>query len=149
MLGNTARFSFNDVGFSNGIEECRFSMVNMTHNHHDRRSLDDIWLGGFFAFLSHNKKRPPASWSREYTRKLLIYKGQCPLLFLFQNCGMMREMFWRKQVTKTERVYLDWAAATPLLPAAKAAMGPWLSSEWGNPSAIHTEGQQARHAVEE
>ena len=49
---------------------------------------------------------------------------------------------------ENERVYLDWAAATPLLPAAKAAMEPYLTGVFGNPSAIHVEGQQARQAVE-
>lgn len=47
-----------------------------------------------------------------------------------------------------ERVYLDWAAATPLLPEAKAALLPWLESDWGNPSAIHEEGKRAHEAVE-
>lgn len=49
---------------------------------------------------------------------------------------------------KRERVYMDWAAATPLLPAAKAAMEPFLAEWYGNPSAIHQEGVQARAAVE-
>jgi cysteine desulfurase len=53
--------------------------------------------------------------------------------------------FWEK---KEERVYFDWAAATPLLPEAKAAMQPFLESDFGNPSAIHTEGQTARRAIE-
>ncbi|MAZ30352.1 hypothetical protein CL655_03670 [bacterium] len=47
-----------------------------------------------------------------------------------------------------ERIYLDWAAATPLLPLAKAAMEPYLTELFGNPSAIHQEGQRARDAVE-
>jgi len=46
------------------------------------------------------------------------------------------------------RVYLDWAAATPLLPAAYEAMVPYLSGNFGNPSAIHGEGQITRTAVE-
>ncbi len=45
-------------------------------------------------------------------------------------------------------MYLDWAAATPLLPEAKAAMLPFLSGDFGNPSAIHKEGSVARQAVE-
>jgi len=49
---------------------------------------------------------------------------------------------------KNKRVYLDWAAATPLLPEAKAAMLPFLETEWGNPSSIHKEGMLARQAVE-
>jgi cysteine desulfurase len=47
-----------------------------------------------------------------------------------------------------KRVYLDWAAATPLLPVAKAAMEPWLGVQWGNASAIHHEGKVAREAIE-
>jgi len=47
------------------------------------------------------------------------------------------------------RVYLDWAAATPLLPAAYEAMIPYLTGNFGNPSAIHVEGQITRLAVEE
>lgn len=50
---------------------------------------------------------------------------------------------------KPDRVYLDWAAATPLLPAAKEAMEPYLTECFGNPSAIHAEGQVTRNAVEE
>ncbi len=57
-------------------------------------------------------------------------------------------MFWKKK-TQPTRVYLDWAAATPLLPAAKAAMEPYLGEYFGNPSAIHAEGQATRKAVEE
>lgn len=48
----------------------------------------------------------------------------------------------------SERVYLDWAAATPLLPQAYEAMVPYLTGNFGNPSAIHAEGQAARSAVE-
>lgn len=47
-----------------------------------------------------------------------------------------------------DRVYLDWAAATPLLPAAYDAMVPYLTGDFGNASAIHKEGQIARNAVE-
>lgn len=49
---------------------------------------------------------------------------------------------------KPERVYLDWAAATPLLPAAYEALVPFLQGDFGNPSAIHCEGVVARQAVE-
>lgn len=48
-----------------------------------------------------------------------------------------------------KRVYFDWAAATPLLPEAKAAMEPFLVDNFGNPSAIHQEGAVARRAVDE
>jgi cysteine desulfurase len=50
---------------------------------------------------------------------------------------------------KPERVYLDWAAASPLSEMALQAMVPYLSGQFGNPSAIHAEGQMTRQAVEE
>lgn len=49
---------------------------------------------------------------------------------------------------KNKRVYLDFAAATPLLPLAKAAMEPFLMGDFGNPSAVHQEGVVARRSVE-
>ncbi len=49
---------------------------------------------------------------------------------------------------ENERVYLDWAAATPLSKNALEAMMLFLESNFGNPSAIHSEGVVARNAVE-
>ena len=50
---------------------------------------------------------------------------------------------------KKKRVYLDYAAATPLAKSAFLAMEPHLREVYGNPSAIHQEGVAARLAVEE
>lgn len=47
-----------------------------------------------------------------------------------------------------KRVYLDWAAATPLSEEAFRAMEPYLKENFGNPSAIHEEGLKSRRAVE-
>lgn len=49
---------------------------------------------------------------------------------------------------KKKRIYLDYAAATPLLLAARKAMKPYLGDVFGNASAIHQEGLEARRAVE-
>src|SRR5580658_4649968 len=46
------------------------------------------------------------------------------------------------------RIYLDHNATTPVDPAALQAMLPYFSADFGNPSSIHTFGQQARAAVE-
>ncbi len=46
------------------------------------------------------------------------------------------------------RVYLDYAAATPLSKRAFVAMKPFLTEEFANASAIHKEGVRARQAVE-
>lgn len=47
------------------------------------------------------------------------------------------------------RIYLDYAATTPLLPEAKKSMEPWLSGGYGNPSSLHQEGRQARAAIDQ
>jgi cysteine desulfurase len=47
------------------------------------------------------------------------------------------------------RVYLDYAATTPVHPEVILAMTPYLSEVWGNPSSIHACGLEARSAVEE
>lgn len=48
-----------------------------------------------------------------------------------------------------ERVYLDHAATTPPDPRVLDAMWPVLSRDWGNPSSIYLEGQQARRWLDE
>lgn len=47
-----------------------------------------------------------------------------------------------------ERIYLDYAATTPLDERVFAAMQPYFSEKFGNPSSIHTWGQEADDAVE-
>jgi len=46
------------------------------------------------------------------------------------------------------KVYLDYAATTPVDPAVAAAMLPYFDQAFGNPSSIHYFGQQAEAAVE-
>ncbi|MFN3389945.1 MAG: cysteine desulfurase family protein [Allosphingosinicella sp.] len=46
------------------------------------------------------------------------------------------------------RIYLDHAATTPMLPAAKAAMLEAME-RWANPSSPHAEGRAARAALED
>jgi cysteine desulfurase len=46
------------------------------------------------------------------------------------------------------RIYLDFNATAPLLPAARAAMVAALDEHGGNPSSVHREGRRARHVVE-
>jgi cysteine desulfurase len=47
------------------------------------------------------------------------------------------------------RIYLDYAATTPVHPDVLAAMLPYFTNTFGNPSAIHSYGQEARGAMEE
>ena len=46
------------------------------------------------------------------------------------------------------RIYFDHSATTPLDPRVLAAMAPFLSVAFGNPSSLHHEGRVAREAVE-
>jgi cysteine desulfurase len=57
----------------------------------------------------------------------------------------MRE---RRPGLQATRIYLDHAATTPLMPAARAAMSDALG-RWANPSSPHAEGRAARAALEE
>jgi len=47
------------------------------------------------------------------------------------------------------RIYLDHAATTPVHPRVRDAMLPYLEGKFGNPSSIHSFGQEAAQAVEE
>lgn len=47
-----------------------------------------------------------------------------------------------------ERVYLDYAATTPLDDRVFIKMMPWFKQDFGNPSSVHYFGQQAEAAVE-
>jgi cysteine desulfurase len=49
----------------------------------------------------------------------------------------------------TSKVYLDFAATTPVDPRVLEAMLPFFSQTFGNPSSVHTFGQQAEAALEE
>jgi len=47
------------------------------------------------------------------------------------------------------RVYLDYAATTPVKKEVLEAMLPFFSDDFGNPSSIHAWGQRARKAIDE
>lgn len=47
-----------------------------------------------------------------------------------------------------KRIYMDYAATTPTLPEVMEAMQPYFHEKYGNPSSIHSMGEQAQDAVE-
>jgi cysteine desulfurase len=53
------------------------------------------------------------------------------------------------QKVKMGRIYLDYAATTPVHPEVAKAMLPYFSDVFGNPSAIYSYGQEAAAALEE
>ena len=55
----------------------------------------------------------------------------------------------RMQTEKTRRVYMDHTAGKPIDPRIVDAMLPYMISFYGNPSAIHAFGSEARQALEE
>lgn len=46
-------------------------------------------------------------------------------------------------------IYFDFNATTPLDPAVRAAMLPFLTDSWGNPSSVHHVGRQARALLDD
>src|SRR6476659_8897781 len=46
-------------------------------------------------------------------------------------------------------IYLDYNATTPLCEAARAAMEPFLTRDYGNPSSVHAAGRAARAGVDD
>jgi len=50
---------------------------------------------------------------------------------------------------KIKRIYLDYAATTPLDPRVLKAMEPYFSEKFGNTMSLHSFGQEAKTALEE
>lgn len=50
--------------------------------------------------------------------------------------------------SEMKRIYMDYAATTPLDPRVREAMDPFLNEKFGNPSSIHSFGQETLAAVE-
>lgn len=50
---------------------------------------------------------------------------------------------------KMERIYLDYAATTPMRPEVAEKMLEVLSRNFGNPSSIHSFGREARHLLDQ
>lgn len=48
-----------------------------------------------------------------------------------------------------KRIYLDYAATTPTDPQVLETMQSYFFDKFGNPSSIHTEGQEAKKAIED
>jgi len=48
-----------------------------------------------------------------------------------------------------KRIYLDYAATTPTHPEVVKAMLPYFTEVFGNPSSLHSYGQEAKGAIEE
>lgn len=58
-------------------------------------------------------------------------------------------MFSFRPKKNTQRIYVDFAATTPVSKRVLRAMRPFWSDIFGNPSSIHKEGVQAKEAIED
>jgi cysteine desulfurase len=47
-----------------------------------------------------------------------------------------------------KRIYLDYAATTPVHPEVLKAMLPYFTDAFGNPSSVYSYGQEAKVAIE-
>ncbi len=61
----------------------------------------------------------------------------------------MKPMSMLKRFFGKTRIYLDYAAATPVRKEVAVAMAPFMRGDFGNASAIHAEGRFARKAIEQ
>jgi cysteine desulfurase len=52
-------------------------------------------------------------------------------------------------LTPVKTIYFDYNATTPLDPAVRDAMLPFLGEVWGNPSSVHHVGQRARALLDD
>ena len=52
-------------------------------------------------------------------------------------------------ITTIMKVYLDYAATAPVDPQVFEAMEPFLKEKFGNPSSVHSWGQEARAAIDQ
>ena len=52
-------------------------------------------------------------------------------------------------MTKKEKIYLDYAASTPVDPRAVKAMLPYFTEKFGNPSSLHTFARETKEALEQ
>ncbi|HTJ00640.1 MAG TPA: cysteine desulfurase family protein [Dongiaceae bacterium] len=62
---------------------------------------------------------------------------------------MLLPGFYGPDPQRMQTIYFDYNATTPLDPAVREAMLPYLDGIWGNPSSVHHVGQQARAALDE
>src|SRR4051812_14394461 len=67
-----------------------------------------------------------------------------PGLFCFEP---LRSVSYCNEVPRT--IYFDYNATTPLDPAVREAMLPFLAEIWGNPSSVHHVGRKARALLDD
>ena len=54
----------------------------------------------------------------------------------------------RMKKISVKKIYLDYAATTPVAPEVEKAMRPYWSGCFGNPGSLHSFGQEAMAAID-
>jgi len=55
----------------------------------------------------------------------------------------------KKEMAKSEKIYLDYSATTPIDPRVADEMSRFMATNFGNPSSIHSFGRDAKKVLEE
>ena len=70
-------------------------------------------------------------------------------IIIYAAPGVWLRFGYNVRMNASEKIYLDYAATTPVDQRVLQAMLPYFTETFGNPSSIHTFGQQAEAAVED
>ncbi len=102
-----------------------------------RPSGPGIAIAGIFAFLLDARGRRK---SLRAMQGLMAYiEAEAIFASFMESAPIMPE---------AKRIYLDHAATTPVVPAAREAMAEAMA-EWANPSSPHSDGRRARAKLED
>ncbi len=133
---------------------------------------DDIMKGSIECSMGGGTPVGPEAWQERNVNKLTdlenfdeisgfpVYKALlCEVVKIASSKGVLQNTVTNKVnklnnpsnkvVSKPKKqIYLDNNATTPVAEAVQGAMLPYLRTDYGNPSSIHTVGREARTALE-
>ena len=89
-------------------------------------------------------------YNNHYTQKYVFGKKDVPRYNVRMNSAKEETLVSQTSSQQSSRrVYLDYAASTPIDQRVHAAMEPYWMMQYGNAGAIHKEGMTAKQALED